>query len=163
MNNVQIAEHTGKLKFRYIAASLVEGIQSPADCPLPLYSDPSQGKNVLLTGNTHESLRHIDTVHTIANITLTAMFQGKTWDLNEFASHVAATSGDRVRRYGASASFLVVEASHEEDGARIGPIGQSDDREYCLAIANGFRDEVETRHKTFWTSHRPFCLLQCQP
>jgi hypothetical protein len=156
MDTAQFVEHKGNLKFRYTVAYLVEGLQGPSNGPLLLYSDAAQGKKISLTGNAHESWNHIDTVHTIANITLTAMFQGKVWDLNDFASHVSATTQERVRRYGDKSAFLVVEASHEEDGARIGAIGQSDAREFCLAFANGFRDEVEPRHKTFLDQSQAF-------
>jgi hypothetical protein len=44
---------------------------------------------------------------------------------------------------------LFVEASHEEDGARVGPNGLSDERDFCLAVPNGFRDEVEDSHRSF--------------
>ena len=63
--------------FRFIAAYLVEGLQSPADGPLLLFSDAKQGKKVFLTGYTHDGLNDIDSVHTIG-IALTAMFHGET-------------------------------------------------------------------------------------
>jgi hypothetical protein len=136
------------MKFRYIAAYLVEGLQSPADGPLLLFSDAQQGKKVFLTGYTHDSLNHIDSVHTIG-IALTAMFRGEAWDPNQFGPYLAETQQDRIRRYGDSAAFLVVEASHEADAASIGTIGQSEDRDYCLAITNGFKDAARERHKHF--------------
>lgn len=43
----------------------------------------------------------------------------------------------------------MVEASHEEEAGRIGTIGQSEQREFCLALPNGFMGEVEARHKVF--------------
>ena len=155
-NESQTVEPTDKLKFRYIAAYLVEGLQGPTNGLLSLYSDAAQGKKVYLTGHSHEGLHHIDTVHTIAYIILTSLFHGKTWDLNEFASHVSTTTQDRVRRYGPNAAFLVVEASHEEEAASIGRIEQSEDRDFCLALPNGFRDAVETRHKIFLDQSQAF-------
>ena len=44
---------------------------------------------------------------------------------------------------------MFVEASHEEDGARVGPNNLSDERDFCLAVPNGFRDEVEDSHRSF--------------
>jgi len=77
------------------------------------------------------------------------MFQGKVWDLSDFASHIVTTRQERVLRYGTHPAFLFVEASHEENGARIGPIGVSNERDFCLALPNGFRGEVEERHQSF--------------
>jgi hypothetical protein len=136
------------MKFRYIAAYLVEGLQSPADGPLLLFSDAQKGKKVFLTGYTHDGLNHIDSVHTIG-IALTAMFHGETWDPNQFGPYLAETQQNRIRRYGDNAAFLVVEASHEADAESIGTIGQSEDRDYCLAITNGFKDAARERHKHF--------------
>ena len=147
---------TDILKFRYIVAYQVDGLQSPPTGPILLYSNEAEGKKISLTGLSHENWNHIDTVLTIANITLTSLLQGKTWDLNEFASFVSSTTEDRVRRFGSAGAFLMVEASHEEEAARIGEIGYSDQRDYCLALPNGFRDEVETRHKTFLERSQSF-------
>jgi hypothetical protein len=77
MSTDQTVAPTDKLTFRYIGACLVEGLQRPANGPLLLYSNATQGKKIFLTGHTHEGLRHIDTVRTIANITLTIMLQGE--------------------------------------------------------------------------------------
>ena len=143
------------MKFCYIAAYLVEGLQSPADGPLLLFSDAQQGKKVFLTGYTHDGLNHIDSVHTIG-IALTAMFHGETWDPNQFGPYLAETQQNRIRRYGDNAAFLVVEASHEADAASIGMIGQSEDRDYCLAITNGFKDAARERHKHFLDQSQTF-------
>jgi hypothetical protein len=126
----------------------LEGLQSPADGPLLLFSDAQQGKKVFLTGYTHDGLNHIDSVHTIG-IALTAMFHGETWDPNQFGPYLAETQQNRIRRYGDNAAFLVVEASHEAEAASIGTIGQSEHRDYCLAITNGFKDAARERHKHF--------------
>jgi hypothetical protein len=137
------------MRFRYIAACLVEGLQSPADGFISLYSNEAEGKKVFLSGNTHENWNHIDTVHTIANITLKSMFQGGIFDLSQLKSYVTATTEERVRRYGPAAAFLIVEASYADETGRIGTIGQSDQREFCLALPNGFMGEVEARHRAF--------------
>ena len=156
MSTDQTIAPTEKLTFRYIAAYLAEGLQSPVNEPLLLYSNAVQGKKIFLAGHAHEGLHHIDTVRTIAHITLTTMFQGKTWDLNDFASHVSTTNQERIRRYGANGAFLVVEASHKEEAGNIGQIGQSDERDFCLAFANGFMDAVEARHKSFLDQSQAF-------
>jgi hypothetical protein len=147
MDDTPFVPHKGNLTVRYITAYLVEGLQTPKKDPLELYSAP--GKKVFLAGNDHEDWNHIDTVLTIANITLTMMLQGRVWDLSDFASHISTTRQERISRYGPKPAFLFVEASHQEDGARIGPVGISDQRDFCLALPNGFRDEVEQRHQSF--------------
>jgi hypothetical protein len=154
MDDTPFVPHEGNLTVRYIAAYLVEGLQTPQKDTLELYSAP--GKKVFLTGNGHEDWNHIDTVITIAYISLTSMLQGKVWDLSDYASHIATTRQERVRRYGPNPAFLFVEASHQEDGARIGPIGLSDERDFCLALPNGFRGEVEDRHQSFIDRSKAF-------
>jgi hypothetical protein len=149
MNSVQTVQPTDKLKFRYVAAYLVEGIQSPANGPLLLHSDAEQGREIYLTGHTHEGLHHIDTAVTIANLILNASFQNGILDLGEVRNHVPTVYQGRIQRYGASGAFLVVEASHEQEAAAIGQIGQSDNREFCLALPNGFMDATRERHKKF--------------
>jgi len=119
-----------------------------------LFSDAKQGKKVFLTGYTHDGLNHIDSVHTIG-IALTAMFHGETGT----HSILASSSRDSTRQspaYGDNAAFLVLEASHEADAASIGTIGQSEDRDYCLAIANGFKDTTREKHKHFLISRQIF-------
>jgi hypothetical protein len=60
MNNVKIAVHTGTLNFLYLAAFLVEGLQSPANGPIGLYSNEAKDKKVSLTGHSHADWNHID-------------------------------------------------------------------------------------------------------
>jgi hypothetical protein len=155
---IQTVSPSDKLKFRYIAAYLVEGLQGTTDGTRLFYSNDALRKKVYLTNHSHEIWNHIDTVQTIAYLILTTMFQGKTWDLTEFGGHVSATAQERLRRYGTSSAFLVLETSHEEEAARIGTIGESAERDFCLALPNGFRDEVETRHKTFLEQAQSFLL-----
>jgi hypothetical protein len=145
-----------KLKFRYIAAYLVDGLQTPSDSTRLVYSNDSSGKKVYLTDPSHEIWNHIDTVQTIAHVTLSMMFQGKTWDLTRFREHVSATAQERKQRYGTVSAFMILEASHEEKASRIMPIGESAERDFCLALPNGFRDEVEERHKTFLQQAQSF-------
>jgi len=149
VNTAQTVAPTDKLTFRYIAAYLVEGLQSPVNGPLLLYADPEQGKRISLTGPSHDGLHHIDTVYTIANIMLSAMFQGQILDLSALRSHVSATHQERLRRYGANTAYLVLEATHEEEAASIGTIGESAQRDFCLALPNGYKDKVRERHKHF--------------
>jgi hypothetical protein len=59
------------------------------------------------------------------------------------------------REYGPHAAFLVVEASHEEASC-LGTIGESDQRDFCLALPNGFRDAVEITHKAFLDKSKAF-------
>jgi hypothetical protein len=111
---------------------------------------------VLLTDNSYEGFHHFDTVRTIANIILTSMFQGKTWDLDQFRTYVSTTTQERLQHYGPDATFLVVEASHEEEASCIDTIGESDQRDLCLTLPNGFRDAVEIRHKAFLDRSKAF-------
>jgi hypothetical protein len=120
------------------------------------YSNEVLGKKVYLTSHSDESWNHIDTVQTIGYVILTSIFHGKTWDITEFADHLSETAQERLRRYGDNSAFLVLEASHEEEAARIGTIAESEERNFCLALPNGFRDEVETRHKTFLDQAQSF-------
>jgi hypothetical protein len=54
----------------------------------------------------------------------------------------------------------VVEASHEEEAANIGTIGQSDERDFCFALPNGgFRDAVAKRHKAFLDQSQSFLFF----
>jgi hypothetical protein len=78
-----------------------------------------------------------------------SVIYGETGDPIKLGPHLAETQQDRSRRYGDNAAFLVLEASHEADAASIGTIGQSEDRDYCLAIANGFKDTTREKHKHF--------------
>jgi hypothetical protein len=149
VNTAQTVAPTDILKFRYIAAYLVEGLQSPAGGPLVLFSDTEQGKKISLTGHAHEGLHHIDTTVTIANLILNAMFQNGILDLGQVGKHLPQATQDRLRRYGANTAYLVVEATHEEEAANIGTIGQSDQRDFCLALPNGYKDKVRERHKQF--------------
>jgi hypothetical protein len=138
------------LTFRYIAAYWVEGLQRPAEGILSLHPADEQGKSVSLTDNTHESLNHIDFVQGFFGRLLDKAIGGVDCDPNHFASYQSASYKERARRYGDKSAFLVVEASHVEDGARIGPIRQSDNRNFCLAWPpDGFVDEVKARHKPF--------------
>ena len=50
----------------------------------------------------------------------------------------------------------MLEASHEEEAASVGEIGQSDECDFCLAMGNGFRDQVEARHKSFVDQSQAF-------
>ena len=84
------------------------------------------------------------------------MFHGETWDPNQFGPYLAETQQNRIRRYGDNAAFLVVGASHEAAAASIGTIGQSEDRDYCLAITNGFKDAARERHKHFLDQSQTF-------
>ena len=93
-------------------AYLVEGLQGRSNGPLSLHSDAAQGKKVLLTDNSYQGFHHFDTVRTICTIVMTSMLGIKTWDLNQFRSHILATTQERLQHYGPNATFLVVEASH---------------------------------------------------
>ncbi len=54
----------------------------------------------------------------------------------------------------------MVEASHEEEAANIGTIGESDERDFCLALPNGgFRDAVAKRHKAFLDQSQSFLFF----
>jgi hypothetical protein len=150
MESGPFGAHKGDLTFRYIAAYLVEGLQKPAGGDLRLYSDAAQGKNVFLTDNTHEHWNHIDFAQGFSGRLLDFAIGGLDFDPNHFARYRSANYEERVRRYGDISAFLVVEASHVEDGARIGPIRQSDKHDFCLAWPpDGFMDGVKATHKPF--------------
>jgi hypothetical protein len=142
-------EPTDKLRFRYIAAYFVNGLQCPTTGPVLVFSDAAQGKKLLLTDYSHENLRHIDTKVSIANLILNASFQAKTLDLGEVKNQSPKEQEDRIRRYGQRAAYLLVEASHEQEASAIGQIGESDKREFCLALPNGFVQATRERHKLF--------------
>ena len=76
---------TDKLKFRYIATYLVEGLQCPTDRPLLLHSDPEQGKKISLTGHNYDGRHHVATVHTIA-LKMASLLVGSAapYDIKEF-------------------------------------------------------------------------------
>jgi hypothetical protein len=135
---------------------LVEGLQSPSNGPLLLFSDAEQGKRVFLTGHEHDGRHHVATVHTIALKMFSIVLLGEPYDVNEFGRYLEETKQEKVRRYGPNATFLVLEASHEEEAASVGEIFQSDKCGFCLVMANGFRDQVETRHKTFLEQSQSF-------
>jgi hypothetical protein len=116
----------------------VEGLQCPTAGLLLLFVDVAQGKKVLLTDYSHEDLQHIDIKVTIANFILNATFRGQAQDFGQIKNHAPAEQQERVRRYGKAAAYLVVEASHEQEASAIGQIGEADDRDYCLALPNGF-------------------------
>jgi hypothetical protein len=121
-----------------------------------LYSNEAKDKKLSLTGHSHADWNHIDFVQTLGQRLLDSALGGVHFDPNDFTSYRSATDEDRVRRYGDKSAFLVVEASHVEDGARIGPIRQSDKRDFCLAWPDGFMDEVKARHKTFLDQSQAF-------
>jgi hypothetical protein len=152
----QTVSPSDKLKFRYIAAYLVEGLQAPSDGTRLIYLDDISGKKAYLTDHSDEIWKHTDTVQTIAHITLSMMFQGKTWDLTQFREHVSATAQERIQRYGTTSAFLILEACHDEEASRIGQIGESAERDFCLSLTGGFRDEVEERHETFLQQAQSF-------
>jgi len=114
-----------KLTFRYIAAYRVEGLQCPASGPLILFGDESQGKKVLLTDYSHEDLQHIDVKVTIANFILNATFRGQIHDFGQVKNHAPIEQQERLRRYGATAAYLVVEASHEQEVSAVGQAGEN--------------------------------------
>jgi hypothetical protein len=144
---------TDILTFRFISAYLVEGLQPPTAGPILLYSDASQ--KVLLTDNSYEAFHHFDTVGTINYITATSIFHARVWDFSQFRTYVSARTQERLQHYGGGA-FLIVEASHKEEAASIGMIGQSDERDFCCARPNGFRDKVEAMHKEFLEQSQAF-------
>jgi hypothetical protein len=156
MNTAQTVQPTDILTFRFISAYLVEGLQPPVGGPQVIHSNAAQGKKVLLTDHSYEGFDHICAVHTIAKIILTSMFQGKIWHFNQFRTYVSTTAQERRQHYGPNAAFLVVEASHEEEASCVGTIGESDLRDFCLALPNGFRDAVEIRHKAFLEKSKAF-------
>jgi hypothetical protein len=156
METAPFVAHKGNLTFRYIAAYLVEGLQNPAVGILSLYPTDGQGRSVSLTGNTHESWKHIDTVDTIRRLFLDKALRGVDFDPNQFKSYLSATNQERVNRCGPDTAFLNVEASHTEDGANVGLIGITDECDYCLAFANGFMETVEPKHKTFLDQSQAF-------
>jgi len=156
MKSSRTVQPSDILTFRYTAAYLVEGLQNPLEGPRLLYSDSEQSKKIYLTDQSYEGLHHIDTVHTLGNIFLTTMLQGKSWDFNAFTDYVSATNQERLKRYGSNAAFLIVEASHEEEAASIGTIAESDERNFCLALPNMFKDKVRELHKSFITKAQAF-------
>lgn len=153
---IQSVSPSDKLKFRYIAAYLAEGLQAQVGGPRVYYSNEARGKKVYLTSRTDEIWNHIDTAQTISYVILTSLFHGKQWDPTEFTNHRSARAQKRLQQYGDNSAFLVLEASHEEEASRIGTIAESEERDFCLALPNGFRDEVETRHKTFLEQAQSF-------
>lgn len=156
MNTTQTVAPTDKLRFRYIATYLVEGLQCPTGGFLVLYSDPEQERKISLAGHDDDGRHHVATVHTIALKMLSIMVQSAPYDVKEFGRYLEETKQEKVRRYGPNATFLVLEVSHEEEAASVGEIGQSDECDFCLAMGNGFRDQVETRHKTFLEQSQSF-------
>ena len=147
---------TDTLTFRYIVAFRVEGLQGPAAGSLLLFEDVNQGKKVLLTNYSHESLQHIDIKVTIANFFLNATFAGQAVDFGEVRNQSPKEQAERVRRFGSNAAYLVVEASHEQEASAIGQIGEGDNRDYCLALPNGFVQATQERHKQFIDQSQAF-------
>ena len=131
---IQSVSPSDKLKFRYIAAYLAEGLQAPVGGPRVYYSNEARGKKVYLTSRTDEIWNHIDTAQTISYVILTSLFHGKQWDPTEFTNHRSERAQKRLQQYGDNSAFLVLEASHEEEASRIGTIAESEERDFCLAL-----------------------------
>lgn len=66
---------------------------------------------------------------------------------------------ERVRRFGPSAAYLVIEASHEQEASAVGPIGDGENRDYCLALPNGFVQTTQERHDQFVSQIQAFAAF----
>ena len=93
---IQSVSPSDKLKFRYIAAYLAEGLQAQVGGPRVYYSNEARGKKVYLTSRTDEIWNHIDTAQTISYVILTSLFHGKQWDPTEFTNHRSARAPEKT-------------------------------------------------------------------
>lgn len=144
------------LAFRYIQAYLIEGLQAPRGGAKEVYSDEALGKKVFLTDRSAAIWDHFDRAQSLAYSIVTTIVGIGTLDANSVSARLSEAREERLRKFNVQSAFLVIEAAYLTRGERLGLAGRSVWGNFGLALPNGFREEVEAKHKPFFQQAQSF-------